>query len=121
MTRGRHTNTARLYERIADAHEQPTGPLSLIRGNSIEAAQFVRSLIARDSIPRTAHQVASLEDSATLSSRVASLMNRRADAVESRRDSFRAWQTAVTQQAQDRADRERGVTLSREGGYSLDM
>lgn len=121
LTRGRHTNTARFYGRIADVHEQPTRPLSLIRRNSTEAAQFVRSLIARDSIPRAAHQVASLEDPATLPSRVASLMNRRADAVESRRDSFRAWQTAVTQQAQDRADRERGVTLSREGGHSLDM
>ncbi|MDW5615128.1 MULTISPECIES: MobF family relaxase [Mycolicibacterium] len=121
MTRGRDSNTAHLYERIADTQER-RGHLPLARGDSAEAAQLVRSLIARDSLPRTAHEVASQADPAEIPSLVVRFVDRRADAYESRRGSFRAWQEAVDERTRGWSTaRERGVILSRDTGCSLDV
>ena len=59
MTRGRHNNTARIYERVAEGHAQGRWHQSLVRGNPAEAAKVLRSLIARDIPTQTAHEAAS--------------------------------------------------------------
>ncbi len=113
MTRGRHTNTAHLYERCVESH--PSMELvASARGNSTEAAQLVRSLIARDDSPQTAHQIASQSDLAAMPAIVARFVNHRTDAVESRREAFRNWQAAIAQQAQGQdMARDRGISLNR--------
>lgn len=83
--------------------------------------QFVRSLIARDDSPRTAHEVASETNPAALPTRIAEFAECHRRAVQSRRNGFEAWQIAA-QQAQVRSVmRDRGVGLSRDSSGSLDL
>ncbi|WP_237166734.1 MobF family relaxase [Mycolicibacterium hippocampi] len=122
MTRGRHTNTAHLYERIADSQEQSMTQVPLIRGSSMEAAQLVRSLLARDDCPRSAHEVAAQADPAATPDSVSRFVERRADAFASRCASFDAWQAVRTHQAREGSVvREQGVSLGRDTGHSLDL
>ena len=64
MTRGRDTNTAYLYERIAGEgdheHAQPTPGVHVARrGSGRDAAHLVRAIIANhDEQARTAHHIA---------------------------------------------------------------
>lgn len=122
MTRGRHTNTAHLYERIADTQDQPEAVHSLVRGNSMEAAQLAMALIARDDPPRSVHEIVSKTDSTAVPERVARLMARHVDAVASRRDGFLAWQSAVTRRSEyPNAARERGVSRNHGVDYSVEV
>jgi conjugative relaxase-like TrwC/TraI family protein len=122
MTRGRHTNTAHLYERITDAHQQPADRLSPVRGQAVEAARLVRSLVARDNAPQTAHDIASQTNRASPSSVVADFIKRRAEALGTRRHDFQAWQASVAKHARERNfARERSAGLSRDSGQSLDI
>lgn len=122
MTRGRHTNTAHLYERGAEGHSQPSSPRSLVRGNAMEATQMVQSLIARDDSAHTAHQAASQIEAATLPDTVAEMLHHRASAVQSRHHAFRAWQHAATERTgRSGPARERATSLGRDADDSLGL
>ena len=71
MTRGRHTNTAYLYERtIGDGeygHQEPDGTHLTSRGTSRDAADLVRAILANhDQTPVTAHDYAAQTPGAAL-------------------------------------------------------
>ncbi|BBZ06840.1 hypothetical protein MDOR_10090 [Mycolicibacterium doricum] len=121
MTRGRHTNTAHLYERTVE-NLPSLESVPLARGNSTEAAQLVRSLTARDDTPQTAHQIASQANLAAMPAIVAGFVSCRTDAIESRREAFGSWKAAIAQQnqGQDLA-RDRGISLSRGSDNGLDL
>jgi hypothetical protein len=98
LTRGRDTNTAYLYERIAgeNEHRQSDGVHILRRGNAQEAAQLARTLIAKpDEQARTAHQIAQVADGSALPERVRSLLRRRSDAIRQTRTTYQQWRDAV--------------------------
>ncbi len=96
MTRGRGSNTAYLYERMAgdSEHTQPDGVHLLRRGTTRQAAQLARALIANhDEQARTAHDIAAeTHDHDQLPDRVRRLLDRRAGAVQRRRAAYRHWQ-----------------------------
>ena len=122
MTRGRHTNTAHLYERITDTQEQTNPEVPLTRGNPMDAARLVQSLIARGGSTQTAHQLASREGPAALPDAVAKPLRRSTAATRSRHESFRAWQDSVNHAAQQRASaRQLGFILSRDTSESLEL
>jgi ATP-dependent exoDNAse (exonuclease V) beta subunit len=83
LTRGRHTNTAYLYERHAGEtdheHAQEPGVHVMRRGTSRDAAQLVRAIIANhNGQARTAHDIAiQTQDCDQLPERVRSLLDRR--------------------------------------------
>jgi conjugative relaxase-like TrwC/TraI family protein len=97
LTRGRDTNTAYLYERIAGEtehdHADPPGVHVVRRGSSRDAAGMVRAIIANhDEQARTAHDIAAeTPDRDQLPGRVQSLLDRRAKAVRHRRTLYQAW------------------------------
>jgi conjugative relaxase-like TrwC/TraI family protein len=122
LTRGRHTNTAYLYEWSADYRGQSEPAVPRICGTPMEAGRLVHSLIARDGSSGTAHQAASHADFAAIPDIVARLVQRRGRAYASRRDSFDAWQAGRAQQSQKRdAARYTGSSLSRDAGYAQDL
>ncbi|ORV93142.1 MobF family relaxase [Mycolicibacterium iranicum] len=122
MSRGRHTNTAHLYERSVEAEGHPSDPLSLMRGTSMEATCFVQSVLTRDDSAHTAHQVASRVDPAALPEAIANVLRRRASAIQARRDAFRAWRAAhANDAAQPGSARERDTFLSRDADDSLEL
>jgi hypothetical protein len=74
MTRGRHTNTAHLYERATGDHEygqqEPDGTHVKHRGDSREAAALVRRILTNyDQLAVTAHDYAALTPGAALPDR----------------------------------------------------
>jgi hypothetical protein len=131
MTRGRESNNAYLYERIAGEgeheHNQPDGLHVMRRGTSRDAAVLLRGIIAdRDERVHTAHAVAAATDHEQLPDRVASLLDRRAHAVQGRRVAYRHWNEEVQEQI---AERQRWIDqhVSRDLGrdrspdYGLDL
>ena len=121
MTRGRNTNTAHLYERLPES-DPPLESVPMARGTPMETVRLVHLLVARDSSLGTAHQAASQADPAAIPETAARLMQQRAKARASRRDSFDAWQVGQPQQPQQRhGARHRGSSLRRDSGYSLDL
>jgi conjugative relaxase-like TrwC/TraI family protein len=88
MTRGRHANTARIYERTTEAHEyghQGTKDTHVAdRGDSHKAADLVREILASDRQAVTAHDYAERTPVEALPDRVRSLLNRRATAAHRR-------------------------------------
>ena len=106
MTRGRDTNTAYLYERIAGEgdheHAQPTPGVHVARrGTGRDAAHLVRGIIANhDEQARTAHDIAAeTADREQLPDRVRGLLDRRAHAVRARQRAYRNWMTQIHEQA----------------------
>lgn len=102
MTRGRESNTAYLYERIAGEgeheHTQPDGQHLLRRGTTTQAAQLVRHLIANhDQRARTAHYIAEIAHHHQLPKRVADLLHQRHKAVQTRRRTHQQHINAQTQ------------------------
>jgi hypothetical protein len=95
MTRGRDTNTAYLYERIAgdSEHSQPHGVHILRRGTTRQAAQLARTLIANhEDQARSAHEIAAeVPDGSALPERVRSLLRRRSDAIRHRLTTYQHW------------------------------
>jgi len=109
MTRGRESNQAYLYERIAGEgdheHAQPTPGVHVARrGSSRDAAHLVRGIIAnRDEQARTAHHIAAeTPDPDQLPERVQWALDRRANAVRARQRTHRQWVDQTQQQAIDR-------------------
>jgi conjugative relaxase-like TrwC/TraI family protein len=127
MTRGRHTNTSYLHERIAgeNEHRQPDGVHIPRRGTADEAAQRARAIIANhDEQARTAHQIAQVTDDSALPEPVRSLLRRRSDAIQRRRTAYQQWRDVgagikVTDGSaiDQRIDRSQGKDV----GYSLGM
>jgi hypothetical protein len=105
MTRGRHTNTAYLYERtIGDSeygHHEPVGTHVTSRGTSRDAADIVRAVLANhDPTPVTAHDYAAQTPGAALPDRVRSLLNRRTTAAHRRQAIYETWSTEAENHAQ---------------------
>jgi ATP-dependent exoDNAse (exonuclease V) alpha subunit len=98
LTRGRHTNTAYLYERTIGegeyGHQESAGTQLTSRGRSRDAADIVRAVLANhDLTPVTAHDYAAQTPGAALPDRVRSLLNRRTTAVRRRRATYETWRT----------------------------
>jgi hypothetical protein len=109
MTRGRESNQAYLYERIAGEgeheHAQPTpGVYVARRGSGRDAAHLVRAILAnRDEQARTAHHIAAeTPDPDQLPERVQWALDRRVNAVRARQRTHRQWVDQTQQQAIDR-------------------
>lgn len=134
MTRGRQSNTAYVYERMASdgerEHADIPGVYVMRRGTSRQAATLMRAIIAdRDELPHTAHHVAGATDAQHLPARVRRLaVERRAAAVHRRRASYQSWR-AQTLELPPAAKRQRSVDhhLRRDRGreqtrdYGLDL
>ena len=122
MTRGRHANTARIYERAIDAHEygrQGTdGTHVADRGDSREAAELFREILASDHQAVTAHDYAARTPDAALPDRVRSLLHRRA-ATHSRNALHQTCETD-RQQNQRRTEKAREQHASRNVDCSSD-
>jgi hypothetical protein len=105
MTRGRHTNTARLYQRVTGDHEygvqEPDGTHVKYRGSSHDAAGLVRGILANHDQPAvTAHDYATLASAAALPERVRRLLERRRKAVDRRQQTYEAWSAEARNHAQ---------------------
>jgi hypothetical protein len=90
MSRGRHTNTAHLYERTVGEGEygrhEPDGTHLTSRGTSRDAASLIRAI--HDQTPTTAHDYAAHTPGAALPARVRSLLNRRTTSAHRRRATY---------------------------------
>lgn len=130
LTRGRESNQAYLYERIAGEgeheHAQPDGLHVMRRGSGRDAGQLVRGIIANhDQQARTAHHIAGeASDREQLPDHVQSLLDRRAKAVATRRNHYRAWCRQVSDGVIDRQlSRDQQLSRSRNQSrdYGLDL
>ena len=125
LTRGRDTNTAYLYERLAGEgeheHAEPPGVHVMRRGSGRGAAQLVRGIIANhDEKARSAHDIAAnTDDRDQLPERVRRLLDRRTHAVHARRAAYQRWCDETAQLA---AERERWIDqhVSRQQDRGLD-
>jgi hypothetical protein len=127
MTRGRHTNTAYLYERtIGDSEygqQERAGTHLTSRGTSRDAADIVRAVLANhDPTPATAHDYAAKTPGAVLTDRVRSLLNRRTIAARRRRAAYETWRTEAETHAQSvsRA-RERAASRNRSPERGMEL
>jgi hypothetical protein len=88
MTRGRHANTARIYQRTIEAHEygrQERDDIHVTdRGDAHEAADLIHGMLTNDQQAVTAHDYAARTPDEALPDRVRSLLNRRATATHRR-------------------------------------
>lgn len=110
MTRGRETNRAFIYDKIAGEQdhehgESVPGIRESRRGDSHQAATLVRAITGRDTRPRSAHQVAADTDRSQLDNRLQADLVAQARATSRRRREHRAWLTARadTQRAAEQA------------------
>jgi hypothetical protein len=122
MTRGRHTNTAHLYERGIGNSEygdhEPDGTHLTSRGTSRDAAGLIRAILTNhDQAPVTAHDYAAQTPGAGLPECVRSLLNRRTTAAHRRRATWKTWRTEADNYAQSKGRaRERATSKSRDRG-----
>ena len=129
MTRGRESNQAYLYERIAgeglhEHAEQTTGVHVASRGGSRAAAQLVRAIIANlHEQARTAHHIAAeTSDPGQLPDRIHRLFDRRATAVATRRNRYQAWCRQASDWVIDRQlSRDQQLSRSRSRDYVIDL
>lgn len=108
MTRGRESNTAYLYERMAGEgdheHADAPGVHVMHRGSVRQAATLVRAiLVNRDERPQTAHHIAGSSDTEHLPPVVRRLaVERRAAAVQRRRATYQSWRAETQELAAER-------------------
>ncbi|TXI56671.1 MAG: hypothetical protein E6Q54_09915 [Mycolicibacter arupensis] len=103
LTRGRETNRAYIYDKIAGEQdhehgESVPGIRQARRGDSRQAAALVRAITGRDTRPHSAHQVAGDTDPVQLDSRLQASLAAQARDTGRRRREHRAW---LTQRAED--------------------
>ena len=94
MTRGRDTNTAYLYERATEPEHRNNSagiPHVANRGTAHYAAALLRTIVANDQRPRTAHEQAAKTPTESLDAVPRAAVERRAVAVRSRKIMFRRW------------------------------
>jgi hypothetical protein len=127
MTRGRHTNTAYLCERnIGEGeygHHEPDGTHLTSRGDSRDAADIVRAVLANDDpTPVSAHDYAAQTPAAALPDRVRSLLNCRATAAHRRRATYETWRTDAQTHAQSMSRaRERAASRDRSQDTGIEL
>jgi conjugative relaxase-like TrwC/TraI family protein len=126
MTRGRHTNTAHLYQRITEheyGHQEPDGTHLTSRGNSRDAAGLIRAIIANhDPTPVTAHDYAAQTPGAALPDRVRSLLNLRTTAAHRRRATYEAWRAEAQTHSQTMSRaRERAASRDRSPDIGIEL
>ncbi len=127
MTRGRHTNTAYLYERtIGDSeygHQEPAGTHLASRGNSRDAADIVRAVLANhDPTPVTAHDYAAQTPGAALTDPIRLLLNRRTTAARRRRATYETWRTEPETHARSMSRaRERAASRDRSPDRGIEI
>jgi conjugative relaxase-like TrwC/TraI family protein len=123
MTRGRDTNTAYLYQRTTEReHQQNLSELGHIRhrGGRGYAVQLLRSILANDERPVTAHDFLDAQDALPLDVRCAG--QQRAKGVRNRRADYARWCDAsspVASAASQAPARE--VSLSHSLGDEMDL
>ena len=125
MTRGRESNSAYLYQRVAEASEYsdagPDGLHVLRRASSRGAAQLFRQIIATDARAQTAHDLAAETGRQRLPTRVAALLiDHRTHTVQTRRAAYRQWCSRPQQRSaghQQSTDQHRHQSLD----YGLDL
>jgi hypothetical protein len=118
MTRGRESNSAYLYERVAEAseynHDQLNGLHIMRRAGSRLAANLMRAIIGTDHRAETAYRLAAGTDPEQLPPLVARLLiDRHAQAVQMRRATYQSWQ-AEARQRQASLERDFDQHLSRD-------
>jgi conjugative relaxase-like TrwC/TraI family protein len=128
MTRGRHTNTARLYERATGDHEyghqEPDGTHLTNRGDNYQAAGLLRGILANDQPAITAHDYAAHTLGHALPDRVRSLLQRRAAATDRRKAAYQAWHTERQSAARElEHTREQHASMSRDpsSDYGIEL
>ena len=127
MTRGRHTNTAYLYERtVGDSEygqQEAAGTHLTSRGNSGDAADIVRAVLTNyDPTPLTAHEYAAQTPGEALPDRVRSLLNRRTTAARHRQATYETWRTeAETHALSMSRARERAASRVRSPDMGIDL
>jgi conjugative relaxase-like TrwC/TraI family protein len=102
MTRGRDTNTAHLYQHSTGddeyGHRELDGTHITSRGDSRDAADLVRQILASDDqVAVTAHSYTTHTPPVALPDFVRVFLDRRASAVRDRQDAHRAWRTAASE------------------------
>jgi conjugative relaxase-like TrwC/TraI family protein len=128
MTRGRYANTARIYDRTTEAHEygrhEPEGIHQTSRGDSHEAADTLRGILANDQPAVSAHDFAAQTPSEELPDRVCSLLNRRDTATGRRNAAYQTWQTERQEYERSRyqaREQHARTDLDRSSGYGLEL
>lgn len=128
MTRGRESNQAYLYERVAgEGEHEHTAPDPGVhvarRGTPRQAARLVRTIIGGDDQARTAHPAAADTDRELLPDRVAGLLEQRENAVTKRRTLYRSWYQSVQERAAEQRARstDRHLSRGRDDGYDLSL
>jgi hypothetical protein len=124
MTRGRHSNSAYLYERATE-HEYPQEPAEgahVARGLGQRAARLLRGIVAHDEQPVTARGVAAGTAYESLPARMCSALDHRAAALRRRGNDYQLWRAAsraVDSVAYDAASRTIGAQLSTDHGLEI--
>lgn len=128
MTRGRHANSAHIYERSTEAsefgREEPAETHSAQRGDSREAATLIHSILANDEPATTALDYAAQSADGTLPQRVRDLLSMRAAATQRRRDNYRAWKCETQERCPSRDEAQaRHIDKSqhRSADYGLEL
>ena len=97
MTRGRHTNTAYLYERTAE-HEYGQRPIDdspvTRRGTHQHAVRLLRGIVAHDDQSKTALSVATANTHETLPARICRAIDQQAIARRRRGNEYQRWLAA---------------------------
>jgi hypothetical protein len=125
MTRGRHINTAYLYQRTAE-HEHPvrpneSGPL-IQRGTSHHAVRLLRGIVAHDEQSMTALGVATANAHESLPARIHSTIDHQASALRRRRHEYQRWgaaSAAVDSAARQACSRNIGTDLFADYGLEI--
>jgi ATP-dependent exoDNAse (exonuclease V) alpha subunit len=127
ITRGRESNTAYLYQRMAgDAdheHREVEDIHMARRGSSRDAAQLVRDIIAAcDEPARTAHDVSATTDRGHLPEPVGSLVDRRTKATDRRRKDYLNWREQTHTMTSDTERwREQRVSRTSSPDYGIQL
>ena len=124
LTRGRHTNSAYLYQRTTEQEYQQDliEPGHVVRrGTGQSAATLLRGIIANNEHPATAHDIAATTASESLPTRVRAVIERRALAVRDRSGTYRHWRAqALALDHATRTARRRDIGTDRSIGDWLE-
>lgn len=125
LTRGRHTNTAYLYQRPAE-HEYPQGAAeetpTVHRGTHRQAARLLRAILANDDQAVTALTVAAANTDESLPARVRAGIDHRAARVRRCAAEYQRWRAtsaAANAAARDSSNRAVDLDLSRDHGLEI--
>ena len=98
MTRGRHANHALVYGRSTEGsefgHEEPAGMHVAQRGDSDEAANLIRAILATDESAITAHDYVAQAGGEVLPDRVRNLLEMRSATSQHRNETYQTWKSA---------------------------